>query len=82
MIIYFKIILNEYNLMIRLHLQYTVTETKSMRFEKIFYPHLSVVPSYSLRLLIPSPAGGVSIRFSHFLLAYYIPAFKPVKNKT
>ena len=30
----------------------------------------------------PLTAGAVHIRFLHFLLAYYISAFKPVKDKT
>ena len=33
-------------------------------------------------VLNPLTAGTVYIRFLHFLLAHYISAFKPVKDKT
>ena len=38
---------------------------------------------YSSGILTPNPltAGAVHIRFSHFISAHYISAFKPVKDQ-
>ena len=34
-----------------------------------------------MQLFNPLTAGAVHIRFLHFILAYYVSAFKPIKDK-
>ena len=49
--------------------------------QNILIYHLIIEKITAITAFNPLIAGAVHIRFLHFILAHYISAFKPVKDK-